>query len=68
MMFDNIEDNGMTEERSHNFQKILFDSCKDVSSDYQLIMTTSMVDPLLNNSEFGVGPFYNKGEHTLNIH
>lgn len=68
MMFDNIEDNGMTEERSHNFQKILFDLFKDVSSDYQLIMTTSMVDPLLNNSEVGVGPFYNKGEHTLNIH
>lgn len=68
MMFDNIEDNGMTEERSHNFQKILFDLCKDISSEYQLIMTTSMVDPLLNNSEVGVGPFYNKGEHTLNIH
>jgi hypothetical protein len=68
MMFDNIEDNGMTEERSHNFQKILFDLCEDISSDYQLIMTTSMVDPLLNDSKIGVGPFYNKGEHTLNIH
>tara|TARA_R110001606_G_scaffold292091_1_gene440030 strand:+ start:1772 stop:3703 length:1932 start_codon:yes stop_codon:yes gene_type:complete len=67
MMFDNIEDNGMTEERSHNFQKILFELCKEISSDYQLIMTTSMVDPLLNNSKIGVGPFYNKGEHTLNI-
>jgi hypothetical protein len=68
MMFDNIEDNGMTEERSHNFQKILFNLCKEVTSDYQLIMTTSMVDPLLNDSKIGVGPFYNKGEHTLNIH
>jgi DNA repair exonuclease SbcCD ATPase subunit len=68
MMFDNIEDNGMTEERSHNFQKILFNLCKEISSDYQLIMTTSMVDPLLNVSKIGVGPFYNKGEHTLNIH
>ncbi|PCJ35319.1 MAG: hypothetical protein COA75_10540 [Cellvibrionales bacterium] len=67
MMFDNIEDNGMTEERSHNFQRILFNLCQKVSSDYQLIMTTSMVDPLLNNSKVGVGPFYNKGEHTLNI-
>ena len=68
MMFDNIEDNGMTEERSHNFQKILFNLCQSVSNDYQLIMTTSMVDPLLNNSEVGVGPFYEKGNHTLNIH
>lgn len=66
-MFDNIEDKGMTEERSRNFQKIMLEKTKDLTDELQIILTTSMVDESLNNEKYGVGPFYPKGEHTLAV-
>ncbi|MBN8238939.1 AAA family ATPase [Marinobacter hydrocarbonoclasticus] len=67
MMFDNIEDKGMREERSQNFQNIMLEMLSGLSGDYQVIMTTSMVASSLNNDTFGVGPFYKKGMHTLDF-
>lgn len=66
-MFDNIEDKGMTQDRSNNFQKIVLELSEKIETDFQLIMTTSMIDESLNNDKYGVGPYYNKGEHTLNL-
>lgn len=66
-MFDNIEDKGMTEDRSQNFQRIILELSSKLETDFQIIMTTSMVDKSLNNNSFGVGPFYNAGEHTLQL-
>lgn len=66
-MMDNIEDKGMTEERSRNFQKLIVEFCSRITTEYQLIMTTSMVDDLLNTNEYCVGPFYSKGQYTLAI-
>lgn len=66
-MFDNIEDKGMTEDRSQNFQRIILKIFSELKTDFQIIMTTSMVDKSLDNDIFGVGPFYNAGEHTLQI-
>ena len=66
-MFDNIEDKGMTQDRSNNFQKIVLELSEEIETDFQLIMTTSMIDESLNNDKYGVGPYYNKGEHTLNL-
>lgn len=67
MLLDNIEDKGMTESRSQNFQRQLVSMCDQLENDYQLIFTTSMIDPDLDKSEYVVGPFYRKGEHTLNL-
>jgi hypothetical protein len=39
--------------------------CDELENDYQLIFTTSMIDPKLDKSEYVVGPHYKKGEHTL---
>ena len=64
-MLDNVEDKGMTEDRSQNFQRVIVAACDSMKDDYQLIFTTSMIDPELNKSEYVVGPFYKKGEHTL---
>lgn len=66
-MFDNIEDKGMTEERSRNFQKIVLDHTLELTDEFQIILTTSMVNEKLNNETYGVGPFYSKGDHTLSI-
>ena len=65
LMVDNVEDKGMTEDRSQNFQRVIVAACDSMEVDYQLIFTTSMIDPELNKSEYVVGPFYKKGEHTL---
>lgn len=67
LLLDNIEDKGMTESRSQNFQRQLVSMCDELENDYQLIFTTSMIDPDLDKSEYVVGPFYRKGEHTLNL-
>ncbi|MGB0662706.1 MAG: hypothetical protein ACPGMR_02820 [Pontibacterium sp.] len=67
MLLDNIEDKGMTEPRSQNFQRQLVTMCDELSKDYQLIFTTSMIDPDLDKSDYVVGPFYRKGEHTLEL-
>lgn len=66
-MFDNIEDKGMREARSQNFQKIIVQLCDEIKDDFQLIITTSMVDTTLNNERYGVGPYYHKGIHTLDF-
>ncbi len=67
MFNDNIEDKGMTPERSHNFQKNLVEICDEQTSDYQLIITTSMIAPELDKPEYVAGPYYPKGSHTLNF-
>jgi len=64
---DNIEDKGMTHERSQNFQRSLVEACLELEGEFQLIFSTSMIDPELNDSEFVVGPYYKKGEHTLSL-
>ena len=68
LLLDNTEDKGMGPDRSQNFQRVLVDALAqhDVES-YQVIMTTSMVDPQLDKSDLCVGPHYAKGMHTLNM-
>nr|WP_319491717.1 hypothetical protein [uncultured Desulfobacter sp.] len=65
LIMDNIEDKGMIEERSHNFQKIIVTECAKLKDDHQLIFTTSMINPGLDDTEMCVGPMYLKGSHTL---
>ena len=65
LLLDNIEDKGMTVPRSQNFQRQIVAMCDELEKDYQLIFTTSMIDPDLDKSEYVVGPHYKKGEHTL---
>lgn len=65
LLLDNIEDKGMTAPRSQNFQRQIVAMCDVLEKDYQLIFTTSMIDPDLDKSEYVVGPHYKKGEHTL---
>ncbi|MBR9865966.1 MAG: hypothetical protein GYB20_02590 [Oceanospirillales bacterium] len=57
LMLDAIENGGMKEFRSHNFQRAMIDCFKD-RNDFQLIFCTSMVLEELNNDTTGVGPFY----------
>lgn len=67
LLMDNIEDKGMGPKRSQNFQRLLVRSLEGVEQKYQIIMTTSMIDPGLNESGYCVGPYYEKGMHTLQL-
>ncbi|WP_318470140.1 ATP-binding protein [Photobacterium leiognathi] len=67
ILMDNIEDKGMQEERSQNFQRNMVNVCETISDDYQLIYTTSMIAKELEGTTMCVGPFYPKGTHTLDF-
>ncbi|EOI2494334.1 MULTISPECIES: ATP-binding protein [Enterobacteriaceae] len=67
IIMDNIEDKGMVDARSHNFQHVIINECQNLHDEYQLIFTTSMISPELNDTSYCVGPYYPKGTHTLNL-
>ena len=64
---DNIEDKGMTAERSRNFQRNILGLSKEAKTEHQIIFTTSMVDPSLDMPEYTIGPNYVGGVKTLDI-
>jgi hypothetical protein len=66
-LFDNTEDKGMTPARSHNFQEVLVAKSKTAAARHQIILTTSMISPKLNTSEFTIGPEYTSTYKSLDI-
>lgn len=68
LLLDNTEDKGMGPDRSQNFQRVLVESLAEhKKTPFQVIMTTSMIDPDLDQSDLCVGPHYKKGMHTLKL-
>jgi ABC-type dipeptide/oligopeptide/nickel transport system ATPase subunit len=66
-LFDNIEDKGMEQERSHNFQEIIVRASAAAKLDHQIIFTTSMLNPALNDEEYIIGPHYTHDKRTLSL-
>lgn len=64
-IFDNIEDKGMEQDRSHNFQKIIIDISGNISVDHQIIFATSMIDPDLLNTSLIVGEYHTHSKKSL---
>ena len=67
ILMDNVEDKGMEQRRSHNFQKIITEISKEVPLAHQIIFTTSMPAPDLNIDDLAVGPYYTEHYRTLNF-
>tara|TARA_R110002124_G_scaffold8667_1_gene45817 strand:+ start:2544 stop:4487 length:1944 start_codon:yes stop_codon:yes gene_type:complete len=67
MLMDNIEDKGMVQERSWNFQRLIVQASQATKVDHQIIFSTSKIAPELDNSDFVVGRKYTKQSRTLNI-
>jgi AAA domain len=65
LLLDNIEDKGMVEERSWNFQRIIVAECAKRRVPQQVIFTTSKIAPELNKSEYVVGRKYTKESRSL---
>ncbi|MCY1030983.1 AAA family ATPase [Corallococcus sp. BB11-1] len=66
-LFDNIEDKGMEEARSKNFQKIIIESSRALDIDHQIIFTTSMIAPEFNTPDLVVGDFYKRDHKSLRM-
>jgi len=66
-ILDNIEDKGMVPERFRKFHNLLIQYSEQVSIPHQVILTTSYIDPALNDSKYCVGPSYNQPPYTLDL-
>lgn len=66
-LFDNIEDKGMEEARSRNFQKLIVEASRSTDVEHQIIFTTSMIAPELDTKEFVVGDFYTAENKSLKM-
>lgn len=60
MLLDNIEDKGMIQERSWNFQELIIAECARRKAGHQIIFTTSKISPQLANSPLIVGRKYTR--------
>jgi DNA repair exonuclease SbcCD ATPase subunit len=68
ILCDNVEDKGMEEARSKNFQTVISELSKQMTSRHQIIITTSMIDESLNkDSNVCVGDFYTHKNRSLKI-
>lgn len=65
LLMDNVEDKGMEDQRSHNFQKIMVQACEGTTLDHQIIFTTSTINSVLNSQKYTIGPFYTHDHRTL---
>jgi hypothetical protein len=66
-LFDNIEDKGMEQERSHNFQEIILRASEAAKLEHQIIFTTSMLNPALDDEKYVIGPHYTHEYRTLRL-
>lgn len=63
---DNMEDKGMEEDRSRNFQHILVQRLKEMGrTDYQVIFATSNIAPELDTPEYTIGEYYMQSNKSL---
>lgn len=67
LLMDNVEDKGMEQVRSYNFQKMIVDLSKRVRLTHQIIFTTSMPNPALDLEHLAIGPHYTEHYRTLNF-
>jgi len=70
ILCDNIEDKGMEEARSKNFQKNIVNianSKKFEDKDFQMIFSTSMINDDLNIEPYTIGEFYDENNKTLKL-
>jgi hypothetical protein len=67
MLMDNIEDKGMVQERSWNFQRLIVEASETSTKAHQIIFTTSKIAPELEGSSYVVGGKYTHARHSLLI-
>ena len=66
-LIDTIEDKGMEQERSQNFQKLIVSSSEKAEVEHQIIFATAMIAPELNNEAYTVGRNSTRDDPTLDF-
>jgi len=66
-LLDTIEDKGMQDERSHNFQRLIVGISQQAKSEHQIIFGTSMIAPDLDIDTLTVGHYSTRENRTLRI-
>jgi hypothetical protein len=67
LLLDNVEDKGMEMPRSHNFQRLIVERSNAAKFEHQIIFTTSMINPALEQDVYVIGPKYTKAKRTLSL-
>lgn len=65
MLLDNIEDKGVREIRSQNFQDIVAEISDGSEVDHQIIITTATISPSLDDPKYTVGELYSTENRSL---
>lgn len=77
ILSDNMEDKGMEDSRSQNFQKIIVDRLNQIEAekqvkadapDYQVIFATSMIAPELDDPKYTIGENYTIENKSLKMY
>ena len=68
LLSDNMEDKGMEEERSRNFQRIVVQRLEEIGNpNYQVIFATSNIAPELDIDKCTIGEFYTESKKSLKL-
>ena len=66
-MLDTVEDKGMEQLRSHNFQRLIIQCSRDAPVEHQFIFATAMIAPELDAPELTIGKASTLDTPTINI-
>ncbi|MEE9131645.1 MAG: hypothetical protein V3T84_16645 [Phycisphaerales bacterium] len=67
LLIDNVEDKGMEEGRSHNFQTMMHNLSESIKVEHQIIATTSKIAPQFETSNVTVGDHYTHEHKSLDM-
>lgn len=67
LLLDALEEGGTTPERSQNLQRLIVELCADAPVEHQVIFTTSMIDPQLDETDLCIGPNYTDQKRVLDL-
>jgi DNA repair exonuclease SbcCD ATPase subunit len=66
-LIDTLENMGVEEVRSQNFQRLLVNRSAKLKARHQIIYATAMIDPELNNASYTVGRYSTRDEPTIEL-
>jgi len=66
-MIDTLENMGVEEVRSQNFQRLLVQRSAKLKAKHQIIYATAMIDPELDNISYTVGRYSTRDEPTIEL-
>lgn len=65
LVLDGIENGGMEDDRSKNFQKVVVEALSRYETDFQIVFATKNIDESLNSKNYIVGEVYSESNKSL---